>query len=227
MYPRQQPFYTGHNDADLPPERTHRRKKRRKTARIVITAILLCLAVTAGWQLRKLPDREIISDILSSISGETMSQLNSTETEENGWQLILVNREHPLSDNYQVELTELSNGEKVAASIYPALQQMFDDMRAEGIYPVVVSGYRTDEEQQQILNDKTASYRAEGYSDADASALAEDWVLSPAPVNIKPVWQSTSTPMVSTQPDMRYTTGCPIMPMNMGLSNGIPKTKSN
>ena len=179
MYPRQKSFYTGHNDADLPPERTHRRKKRRKTARIVITAILLCLAVTAGWQLRKLPDREIISDILSSISGETMSQLNSTETEENGWQLILVNREHPLPDNYQVELTELSNGEKVAASIYPALQQMFDDMRAEGIYPVVVSGYRTDEEQQQILNDKTASYRAEGYSDADASALAEDWVAIP------------------------------------------------
>ena len=56
---------------------------------------------------------------------------------------------------------------------------MFDDMRAEGIYPVVVSGYRTDEEQQQILNDKTASYRAEGYSDADAAALAEDWVAIP------------------------------------------------
>lgn len=47
------------------------------------------------------------------------------------WNLILVDRNHYIPDNYQVELTELSNGKKVDSRIYPELQQMFNDARAE------------------------------------------------------------------------------------------------
>ena len=46
------------------------------------------------------------------------------------WNLILVDRNHYIPDNYQVELTELSNGKKVDSRIYPELQQMFNDARA-------------------------------------------------------------------------------------------------
>ena len=46
------------------------------------------------------------------------------------WNLILVNRNHYIPNNYQVELTELSNGKKVDSRIYPELQQMFNDARA-------------------------------------------------------------------------------------------------
>ena len=49
------------------------------------------------------------------------------------WNLILVNRNHYIPNNYQVELTELSNGKKVDSRIYPELQQMFNDARAEGL----------------------------------------------------------------------------------------------
>lgn len=34
---------------------------------------------------------------------------------------------------------------------YPYLQEMFDAARAEGVYPVVREGYRTEEEQHEIL----------------------------------------------------------------------------
>lgn len=34
--------------------------------------------------------------------------------------------------------------------IYPDLHEMFDAMRAEGIYPTVREGYRTAEEQEKI-----------------------------------------------------------------------------
>lgn len=44
----------------------------------------------------------------------------------------LVDRNHYIPNNYQVELTELSNGKKVDSRIYPELQQMFNDARAEG-----------------------------------------------------------------------------------------------
>ena len=49
-----------------------------------------------------------------------------------GWNLLLVNHENYIPHNYKVELTELSNGEKVDSRIYPDLQNMFDDARAQG-----------------------------------------------------------------------------------------------
>ena len=36
-----------------------------------------------------------------------------------GWNLILVNYDYRIPRNYEVELTELSNGEKVDSRIYP------------------------------------------------------------------------------------------------------------
>lgn len=48
------------------------------------------------------------------------------------WRLTLVNRWNPITEYWEVETVTLSNGEKVDARIYPELQQMFDDARAEG-----------------------------------------------------------------------------------------------
>ena len=46
------------------------------------------------------------------------------------WNLILVNRNHYIPNNYQVELTELSNGKKVDSRIYPELQQKIMDEKS-------------------------------------------------------------------------------------------------
>ena len=73
---------------------------------------------------------------------------------EGAWSLLLVNRDSPLPDGYQVELTHLSNGQSVDKRIYPALQAMFDAARAQGVYPVVASGFRTAEKQQSLLDEK-------------------------------------------------------------------------
>ena len=70
------------------------------------------------------------------------------------WNLILVNQDHAIPDNWSQELTTLSNGTQVDSRIYPELQQMFDDMRAQGVYPVVASGYRSAEKQQSLMDDK-------------------------------------------------------------------------
>ena len=40
-------------------------------------------------------------------------------SEANGWNLILVNRDNYIPDDYKVQLTELSNGKKVDSRIYP------------------------------------------------------------------------------------------------------------
>lgn len=100
-------------------------------------------------------------------------------TDDFGWNLMLVNHENYIPHNYQVELTELSNGEKVDSRIYPELQKMFDDARAQGYGLFVAAGYRTTEKQQQLMDEKIEAYENEGYSGAEAKRLAEQWVAIP------------------------------------------------
>ena len=100
-------------------------------------------------------------------------------SEDNGWNLILVNRNSYIPDDYKVELTELSNGEKVDSRIYPELQEMFNDARALGYGLFVREGYRTQEEQQQLLDEKIEAYENEGKSKSEAKKLAEQWVAIP------------------------------------------------
>lgn len=100
-------------------------------------------------------------------------------SEDNGWNLILVNCDSYIPDDYQVELTELSNGKKVDSRIYPELQKMFNDARAQGYGLFVREGYRTQEEQQQLLEEKIEAYENEGKSKSEAKKLAEQWVAIP------------------------------------------------
>ena len=90
------------------------------------------------------------------------------------WNLILVDRNHYIPNNYQVELTELSNGKKVDSRIYPELQQMFNDARAEGLALFVREGYRTTEEQQKIMDEKINEYEKQGYSAKEAKKKSRE-----------------------------------------------------
>lgn len=95
------------------------------------------------------------------------------------WNLILVNQKNEIPENYELELTELSNGEKVDTRIYPYLQEMFDAMREEGIYPIVRAGYRTEEKQQELFDERVQAYINEGYNKKVAEKLTESWVALP------------------------------------------------
>ena len=102
-----------------------------------------------------------------------------TQEPDTPWNLILVNRWHPLPEGYQPQLMTLSNGKEVDERIYPSLQKMFDQARSEGVYPIVASAYRTAEKQQSIMDEKIAEYQANGYSAEKAKTEAEKWVAIP------------------------------------------------
>lgn len=63
--------------------------------------------------------------------------------------------------------------------IYPDLQEMFDDARAVGLNPYVNSGYRTAQVQQSLMDEEINDYMVQGYSEAEARRLAEQWVAVP------------------------------------------------
>ena len=115
-----------------------------------------------------------------SLSLLNISQGAKSQADTSGeWNLILVNRDHYIPGNYKVKLTKLSNGKQVDTRIYPELQQMFDAARAEGLALFVREGYRTNKDQQKIMDDKVKSYRNQGYSRTEAKKLAEDYVAVP------------------------------------------------
>lgn len=119
--------------------------------------------------------------ILYQLIGNVYSRLSNTHEIQvpEEWNLIVVNRWNELPEDYEVELTELSNGQMVDSRVYPYLQEMFDAARTEDVYPVVREGYRTAEEQQEILDDKIQSYINQGYSQVKAERTAKEWVALP------------------------------------------------
>ena len=150
--------------------RKYRRRKRR-LAGIVISIILLLIAGVFTFMMLPRDGQPTLLD--------TIEIGRKTASTEHGWNLILVNEDYYIPDNYEVELTELSNGKKVDSRIYPSLQSMFDDARANGLALFVREGYRTSEEQQQIMDERVAEYQGEGYSKSEAKKLARDYVAVP------------------------------------------------
>jgi D-alanyl-D-alanine carboxypeptidase len=138
----------------------HHTSRARKIVRIILILAFLAVLLACG---KFLIDKDSINDLWD------ISPTNKADT----WNLILVNRWHTIPDDYEVDLTQLSNGQSVDTRIYPSLQAMFDAARADGIYPVVASGYRTAEYQQSLLDEKIKEYKAQGYSAAKAQELAE------------------------------------------------------
>ena len=105
--------------------------------------------------------------------------ISRTADESLGWNLMLVNSRYRIPDDYSVELIRLSNGEQVDSRIYPDLQEMFDDARGDGYNLFVRAGYRSGEDQEDLMEDKIETYRQEGYSQREAEQEAEKWVAKP------------------------------------------------
>mgnify|MGYP004467631903 FL=1 len=118
------------------------------------------------------------TDYINATPAPTAAALTADELNAgDGWMLLLVNRSNAIPDGYApTELTELSNGQSVDKRIYPSLQSMFDDARAQGVYPVVSSGYRTAKQQQSEMDDKIQEYIDDGKSEDEARALAATYV---------------------------------------------------
>lgn len=128
--------------------------------------------------IKTLNKRGIWQQFLQKLQSKTTDL--DTASLDHGWNLILVNASHKIPSYYgPEELTTLSNGEQVDSRIYPDLQAMFDDARAAGLSLFVRAGYRTEEDQRRLLEEKIAAYEDEGYDTARAEELARDWVALP------------------------------------------------
>ena len=76
------------------------------------------------------------------------------------WNLLLVNHNTPLPEGFTLELTRLRNDHAIDRRAYPDLQEMMDDMRAQGLSPLICSSYRSAANQQKLFDDQVAKHQA-------------------------------------------------------------------
>ena len=143
-------------------------------ARMFGILFIIFLAVSALSLIDKDPNKAPNGEM------ETLVIENSVlDKDDERWKLILVNRTHPIPDDYEVHLMTLDNGEQIDERIYPELQAMFDAARADGLQLFVAAGYRTGERQQQLMEEEIQSFLDEGYDSTEAERLAKEWVALP------------------------------------------------
>ncbi len=183
--------------SDRQMQRKAQRKQNKRNQHIGGAILVLFLAIMLIGFSRGMPSKGMLANSSAtnnpfgnyadqSIAEGALSagQPQNAATEEiNGrpWYLTLVNRYNPIPDHYDVNLVEIAGGEQVDERIYEPLMEMLEAAK-EGNWnqlPLVVSGYRTKEKQQQLYDDKVAKYRKEGYSESEAKDLAQQWVSIP------------------------------------------------
>lgn len=99
---------------------------------------------------------------------------------EDMWCLILTNAEYPVPEDYTVTLKAVPGTDQtVDERIYEPLMKMLEAMKAEGLSPVVCSGYRTLDKQEKLFNRKVSSYVKKGHSKEEANALARQTLSIP------------------------------------------------
>lgn len=124
------------------------------------------------------------SNIVGNSEIETL-ELLAIESEENNiqttdypnvdfeaWNLILVNSNNPLPDDFECELVSTYSGKYVDARIKDSLEEMMDAAIAAGYDVTICSAYRSDNTQWELIQEGVLERIEDGYSAQDAYADA-------------------------------------------------------
>jgi len=93
--------------------------------------------------------------------------------------LTLVNPWNPLPDDWTVDLMTLDDGHRVDSRCYEAYMEMINACKAAGYSPVNCSGYRTQETQQSLYDNKVQRLISSGMSEDEAKTEAAKAVAIP------------------------------------------------
>lgn len=129
----------------------------------IILLILILLIITLKFQIIT------INDIHES----------NHQADTSTWNLVLVNKDHYIPKNYSVKLKTLKNGKQVDERIVQPLQQMFDDARSQHLQLFVREGYRSENEQEEIMQEYIERYEKQGHNYFIARKQARKYVALP------------------------------------------------
>lgn len=157
---------------------------------VLCTGLLLLIGLTVnaarmlGISLWYSPTDSDKTDQIQHQTTSSEQELLAACPDPSAWNMMLVNQSHPISEDYQPNLTTLtlSNGsEKLQfdTRAADALTQMIEAGNAAGMELTIVSTYRTIEYQNDLFNRKIQQYREQGQSEDEAVAVAATVVTPP------------------------------------------------
>ena len=127
-------------------------------------------------------DQFTLDDILEANEvsrGMTESEEYSSTLSVDDWQLVLVNKQHPVPEDYSFTLGTITGSMKCDVRIIDELMAMLEAAKADGIDLVICSPYR-DYNRQTVLFDRKIDYYMErGYSYLEAYKIASITVTVP------------------------------------------------
>ncbi len=95
------------------------------------------------------------------------------------WQLVLVNKQHPVPEDYTFTLGTITGAMKCDVRIIDELMAMLEAAKADGINLMICSPYRDYNRQTVLFNRKIDYYMDKGYSYLEAYKIASITVTVP------------------------------------------------
>lgn len=109
------------------------------------------------------------SDVLANISNPDTAGILPSQLWEEMPELILVNKDYHVPDDYTVNLKTLPDKVNQASEIaYEELVQLLEDGRKEGMNFEICSSYRSVERQQELMDEDINDLMAQGYTYREA-----------------------------------------------------------
>lgn len=105
-------------------------------------------------------------------SQETKQQQLAEEfaKEKEEYYLLLANAENPLPQDWTVQTEEVQNGYEMDKRAAPAMREMIQAAKEDGVELMLCSAYRSIEKQQQLFDRSQQEYMAQGMSEEEAYA---------------------------------------------------------
>lgn len=157
---------------------------KRKIYEILIIIIIIFIIINTYNLYRNNKQRKEVEVALQQFTEENITKENVAEEKVinsyiTDWNLILVNKQNPIPEQYNVQTVTIEEKWKVDVRIKEAIEQMLLDARKQGLDPIICSAYRTPEYQKNLFNNKIKEYKRKGYSQQVAEEKAALWVTIP------------------------------------------------
>lgn len=125
-------------------------------------------------------DQFTLDDILSAnelSAGEEAEEAKHLSADD--WQLVLVNKQHPVPDDYTFTLGTITGSMKCDIRIISDLMAMLSAAKEDGVELMICSPYRDYNRQTVLFNRKIDYYMEKGYSYVEAYKIASITVTVP------------------------------------------------
>ncbi len=164
-----------------------KKDKRRIVITVIVVLSIVAISIVIFCIICKISQTNDTPNNKKESSIEVLYQLQNQNGEENtklgktsDWELILVNQDNKMPEDYKTNLKEIEMNYEVDERIAESLENMLNDARKEGLKPIICSAYRTKKYQTDLYNKKVKEYKRKGYNQKIAEEKASTWVAIPS-----------------------------------------------